>query len=103
MNKFTSDNIVRLLDDNVMIYPLRSQTASAAGLTILGIDKTAPKEGIVVAVGPGIQGVSGKIEPIKLDRGDRVVYAIGDLNEIKVDNDIMHIIPATEVLSKIVK
>jgi co-chaperonin GroES (HSP10) len=85
-----------------MIFPIRTKVQTAQGIVITSIDKTAPREGLVLSVGPG-KNVDDVITPPPFAFGDHVIYAIGDLNEIKQDGDIIHVIPATEILCKVTK
>ena len=91
-----------MLRDMVMIYPIRAKAQTDTGIVITSIDKTAPKEGIVVAVGPGKAddyGVIKSAPPFKM--GDRVIYALSDIRPVKHGDDEFHVTPATQILAKL--
>lgn len=86
-----------------MVYPIPSKSRSESGIIVTSlIDKTAPREGIVLAIGPGKRDDdTGAVTPIDYQFGDRVVYVMSNMLEVKNDNEIFHVVPATEILCKL--
>ncbi|HEY4497782.1 MAG: co-chaperone GroES [Candidatus Lloydbacteria bacterium RIFCSPHIGHO2_02_FULL_50_13] len=81
---------IKPLGDRVLVEPLSDE--ERAKKTKYGIvipdtaDKEKPQEGIVVAVGPGKTLESGKVAPLPVKKGDRVLFSKYGPSEIKVDD-----------------
>lgn len=84
----TNRSGVQPLGDRVLIRPLtpeESGTVSAFGIIIPDtVDKEKPEQGIVVAVGPGKRGDDGKLVPIAVSVGDKVLFSKYGYDEVKV-------------------
>jgi chaperonin GroES len=91
-----------MLKDLIMVYPIKAKQSTASGLIITSIDRTAPGEGFVLAVGPGAAKEDGTLSKMPCTAGDRIVYAKSDLKEVKYGDDTLHVIPATQVLARLV-
>lgn len=89
-----------MLRDLVMVYPVPAKAQTQTGIIVTSlVDKTAPREGIVIAAGPGKRNDdTGEIVPINYKFGDHVVYVMGNLTEVKNDKEIFHVIPSSEIL-----
>ena len=92
-----------MLRDLVMIYPVTSKQQADSKIIVTSlIDKTAPKEGVVLAAGPGkVDETTLEVRPINYQFGDRVIYTTSNLSEVKYDKETFHVIPATEILCKL--
>lgn len=97
MNNFS------MLRDLVMIYPVVGKRQEGSGIIVTSlVDKTAPREGVVVAVGPGkINEDTLQIDPMAYKFGDRVIYVMANLTEVKHEKELFHVIPAAEILCKL--
>ncbi len=64
----------RPLHDRVLIRRVEAEEKSAGGIIIPDTAKEKPMEGEVVSVGPGARGDDGKIQPLDVKAGDRVLF-----------------------------
>ena len=87
-----------MLRDLVMIYPITAKVQAETGIIVTALDKTAPQEGVVVAVGPGDTDKKGRFIPVELKPGDRVIFVKVGARELTYEKDVFFVVPATEVL-----
>ena len=96
----------RPLHDRVVVKRIEAEEKSAGGIIIPDTAKEKPQQGEVISVGPGGRDESGKLIPIDLKAGDRVLFGKWSGTEVKLDgveylimkeSDIMGILeePAT--------
>jgi chaperonin GroES len=94
----------RPLHDRVVVTRIDAEGKSAGGIIIPDTAKEKPTEGEVIAVGPGGRDESGKLIPIDLKAGDRVLFGKWSGTEVKIDgveflimkeSDIMGVIEQT--------
>jgi chaperonin GroES len=99
----------RPLHDRVVIKRVEAEAKSAGGIIIPDTVKEKPQQGEVVAVGPGGRDESGKLIPIDLEAGDRVLFGKWSGNEVKIDgvdylimkeSDVMGVLVATSEARK---
>ena len=99
----------RPLHDRVVVRRIESDEKSKGGIIIPDTAKEKPQEGEVVAVGPGGRDEAGKLVPIDVKSGDRVLFGKWSGTEVKIDgedllimkeSDIMGIITATAAPAK---
>ncbi len=77
---------IKPLFDNVLIEPIEEEEITKSGILLPNTaEKEKPEQGRVIAVGQG-QEKAGKIIPMKVKIGDRVLFSKYGLTEIKVDN-----------------
>ncbi|MBU3942663.1 co-chaperone GroES [Patescibacteria group bacterium] len=77
---------IKPLFDNVLIEPIEEEEITKSGILLPNTsEKEKPEQGRVIAVGQG-QEKGGKIVPMKVKVGDRVLFSKYGLTEIKVDN-----------------
>ncbi len=78
---------IKPLADNILIEPLEQDEQTEGGIILpKTAEKERPEQGKVVAVGSGKKDSSGKIIPIEVKEGDKVLFTKYGPNEIKVDN-----------------
>ena len=75
----------RPLHDRVVVTRIDADDKTARGIIIPDTAKEKPSEGEIVAVGPGGRDEGGKIIPIDLKKGDRVLFGKWSGNEVKID------------------
>jgi chaperonin GroES len=75
----------RPLHDRVVVTRIDAEGKSAGGIIIPDTAKEKPTEGEVIAVGPGGRDESGKLIPIDLKEGDRVLFGKWSGTEVKID------------------
>ena len=75
----------RPLHDRVVIRRLEQESKSPGGIIIPDTAKEKPMEGEVIAVGPGARSDDGKIHPLDVKAGDRVLFGKWSGTEVKLD------------------
>ena len=75
---------VRPLGDRVLVLPIEQAEVKKGGIIIPDTAKEKPQEGKIVAVGPG-KHEDGKLVPMNVKKGDRVLYSKYGGTEIKID------------------
>jgi chaperonin GroES len=75
----------RPLHDRVVVKRIEAEEKSAGGIIIPDTAKEKPQQGEVVAVGPGGRDETGKLIPIDVKPGDRVLFAKWSGTEVKID------------------
>jgi chaperonin GroES len=88
----------RPLHDRVLVKPLEAETKTAGGIIIPDTAKEKPMEGKVIAVGTGLRGEDGKLVPMDVKKGDRVLYGKWSGTEVKVDGDDLLIIKESDIM-----
>ena len=100
----------RPLHDRVVVTRIDAEGKTAGGIIIPDTAKEKPTEGEVIAVGPGGRDESGKLIPIDLKEGDRVLFGKWSGTEVKIDgvdylimkeSDIMGVIEETAARKKV--
>ena len=99
----------RPLHDRVVVRRIESDERTAGGIIIPDTAKEKPQEGEVIAVGPGARDESGKLIPLDLKAGDRILFGKWSGTEVKIDgqeylimkeSDVMGVIEATAASRK---
>lgn len=93
---------VRPLADKVLVRPLSREEKTAAGIILPESAKEKPEEGEVLAVGSG-KYIDGKLTPLEVKAGDRIIFNKYGPNEIKVDGEELLIVSADDILGVIEK
>ncbi len=88
----------RPLQDRVLIRRLDSEEKTAGGIIIPDTAKEKPMEGVVVAVGPGARDENGKLHPLDVKAGDRVLFGKWSGTEVKVDGEELVIAKESDIL-----
>ena len=82
---------IQPLGDRVLVKPLESKESKKGGIIIPDTAKEKPQEGEIVAVGKGKVTDEGKVLPLDVKAGDRILYGKYSGTEIKID-DVEHLI-----------
>jgi chaperonin GroES len=99
----------RPLHDRVVVKRVEAESKTASGIIIPDNAQEKPSEGEIVAVGPGGRDEAGKLIPIDLTTGDRVLFGKWSGTEVKLDgveylimkeSDIMGILEGSAVATK---
>ena len=88
----------RPLHDRVLIRRVESEEKTAGGIIIPDTAKEKPMEGEVVAAGPGARGEDGKLQPMDLRSGDRVLFGKWSGTEVKLDGDELLIMKESDIM-----
>ena len=95
----------RPLHDRVVVRRLEQEEKTSGGMIIPDTAKEKPQQGEVVAVGPGGRDDAGRLIPIDVKAGDRVLFGKWSGTEVKIDaveylimkeSDIMGVLLETE-------
>lgn len=77
---------IKPLGDRVLIEPLREEKKKGGIILPDTVDKERPEKGVVIAVGPGKKDDGGKLIPMNVKKGDKVLFTKYGPNEIKIDD-----------------
>jgi chaperonin GroES len=88
----------RPLHDRVLIRRVESEEKSAGGIIIPDTAKEKPMEGEVVAAGPGARGEDGKLQPMDVKAGDRVLFGKWSGTEVKLDGEELIIMKESDIM-----
>ncbi|MGQ2932097.1 MAG: co-chaperone GroES [Sphingopyxis sp.] len=91
----------RPLHDRVLVRRIEAEEKTAGGIIIPDTAKEKPQEGEVVAVGSGKRGEDGKVTPLDVKAGDRVLFGKWSGTEIKVDGEELLIMEEDKILGVI--
>ena len=88
----------RPLHDRVVVKRIDAETKTTGGIIIPDTAKEKPSQGEIVAVGPGGRDEAGKLIPIDLKVGDRVLFGKWSGSEVKVDGEELMIMKESDLL-----
>ena len=88
----------RPLQDRILIRRVEEEAKSAGGIIIPDTAKQKPMEGEVVAVGPGARSEDGKVRPLDVKVGDRVLFGKWSGTEIKLDGEELMIMKESDLM-----
>ena len=91
----------RPLHDRVLIRRVESEEKTAGGIIIPDTAKEKPMEGEVVAAGPGARGDDGKLQPMDVKAGDRVLFGKWSGTEVKLDGEELIIMKVSDIMGVI--
>jgi chaperonin GroES len=93
----------RPLHDRIVIKRIEAEAKSAGGILIPDTAKEKPQQGEVVAVGPGGRDESGKLIPVDVKAGDRVLFGKWSGTEVKIDDEDYLIMKESDVMGVLVE
>jgi len=93
----------RPLHDRIVIKRIEAEGKSAGGIIIPDTAQEKPQQGEVVAVGPGGRDEAGKLIPIDLKAGDRVLFGKWSGTEVKIDDHEYLIMKESDVMGVLVE
>ena len=88
----------RPLHDRVVVRRVEEDTKTAGGIIIPDTAKEKPMQGEVVAVGPGARDEQGKVQPLDVKPGDRVLFGKWSGTEVKIDGEDLLIMKESDIL-----
>ncbi len=88
----------RPLHHRILIRPVDQEERSSGGIIISDTAKEKPMEGEVIAVGPGGRDGTGKLVPIDVKPGDRVLFGKWTGTEVKIEDSELLIVKESDVL-----
>ena len=93
----------RPLHDRVVVTRIDAESKTAGGIIIPDTAKEKPTEGEVIAVGPGGRDENGKLIPIDLKVGDRVLFGKWSGTEVKIDNAELLIMKESDIMGVVIE
>jgi len=91
----------RTLHDRVVIRRIEGEEKTKGGIIIPDTAKEKPQEGEVIAVGPGARDENGKLVPLDLKAGDRVLFGKWSGSEVKIDGEDLLIMKESDIMGVI--
>jgi chaperonin GroES len=88
----------RPLHDRVVVKRIEEEAKTAGGIIIPDTAKEKPQQGEVVAVGPGARDEAGKVVPLDVKIGDRVLFGKWSGSEVKIDGEDLLIMKESDIL-----
>ena len=88
----------RPLHDRVVVKRLEGEEKSKGGIIIPDSAKEKPQEGEIVAVGPGARDEAGKLVPLDVKTGDRVLFGKWSGTEVKIDGQDLLIMKESDIM-----
>jgi chaperonin GroES len=88
----------RPLHDRVVVRRIEAEEKSAGGIIIPDTAKEKPSQGEVIAVGPGGRDESGKLIPIDVKEGNRVLFGKWSGTEVKIDGEELLIMKESDIM-----
>ena len=88
----------RPLHDRVVVRRLDGEAKTAGGIIIPDTAQEKPMEGEIVAAGPGARDDSGKVAPLDVKAGDRVLFGKWSGTEVKIDGEDLLIMTESDIM-----
>ena len=92
---------LRPLHDRVLVRRLESEGKTAGGIIIPDSAQEKPQEGEIVAVGAGARGEDGRLQPLDVKKGDRVLFGKWSGTEVKVGGKDLLIMKEADIMGVI--
>jgi chaperonin GroES len=93
----------RPLHDRVLVRRVKEEEKTKGGIIIPDTAKEKPQEGKVVAVGSGTRGDDGKITPLDVKAGDRILFGKWSGTEVTIDGEELIIMKESDILGIVEK
>jgi chaperonin GroES len=88
----------RPLHDRVVVRRIDAEAKTAGGIIIPDTAKEKPQQGEVIAVGPGGRDEAGKLIPLDLKAGDRVLFGKWSGTEVKLEGEELLIMKESDIM-----
>ena len=88
----------RPLHDRVLVRRIEAEEKTAGGIIIPDTAKEKPQEGEIIAVGPGARDEGGKLVPLDVKVGDRILFGKWSGTEIKLNGEDLLIMKESDIL-----
>jgi chaperonin GroES len=88
----------RPLHDRVVVRRVESDQKTSGGIIIPDTAKEKPMEGEILAVGPGARSEDGKVHPLDVKAGDRVLFGKWSGTEVKLDGEEFIIMKESDIM-----
>ena len=91
----------RPLHDRVVVKRLDAEEKTAGGIIIPDTAKEKPSQGEIIAVGPGARDETGKLTPLDVKAGDRVLFGKWSGTEVKIDGEDLMVMKESDIMGVI--
>ena len=88
----------RPLGDRVLVRRVEEEEKTKGGIIIPDTAKEKPQEGEIIAVGAGARDESGKVVPLDVKSGDRILFGKWSGTEVKIDGQDLLIMKESDIL-----
>ena len=88
----------RPLHDRVLVRRVEAEEKTAGGIIIPDTAKEKPQEGEVIAAGAGTKSEDGKLTPLDVKAGDRILFGKWSGTEVKIDGEDLLIMKESDIL-----
>lgn len=88
----------RPLHDRVLVRRVEADTKSAGGIIIPDSAQEKPQEGEVVSAGSGLKSDDGKVTPLDVKKGDRILFGKWSGTEVKLNGEDLIIMKESDIL-----
>jgi chaperonin GroES len=89
---------LRPLQDRVLIRRVEPEAKTSGGIFIPDTAQEKPMEGEVVSVGPGARDEAGRVHPLDVKSGDRVLFGKWSGTEVKLDGEDLMIMKESDIM-----
>ena len=89
---------IKPLNDRVLVKRMEEVQVTKGGILIPDTAKEKPMQGEVTAVGPGARDESGKLVPLDVKKGDRVLFGKWSGTEVKIDGQELLIMKESDIM-----
>jgi chaperonin GroES len=93
----------RPLHDRVVAKRIEAEDKTSGGIVIPDTAKQKPSEGEIFAVGPGARDEAGRVIPIDLKVGDRVLFGKWSGTEVRIDNAELLIMKESDIMGVVIE
>jgi chaperonin GroES len=93
----------RPLHDRVVVRRVEAEEKTAGGIIIPDTAKEKPQQGEIIAVGPGARDENGKIQPLDVKVGDRVLFGKWSGTEVRIDGEDLLIMKESDIMGVLEK
>ena len=91
----------RPLHDRVVVRRIDAEERTKGGIIIPDTAKEKPQEGEVIAVGPGARDETGKLQPLDVKAGQRVLFGKWSGTEVRIDGEDLLIMKESDIMGVI--
>lgn len=93
----------RPLHDRILVKRVANETKTAGGIIIPDTAAEKPQQGEVVAAGPGARDEAGKLVPLDVKKGDKILFGKWSGTEVKIDGEELLIMKESDVMGVLEK
>ena len=88
----------RPLHDRVVVRRIEAEEKTKGGIIIPDTAKEKPQEGEIIAVGPGARDENGKVNPLDVKAGDRILFGKWSGTEVRIDGQDLLIMKESDIM-----